>query len=83
MHGTIATSLAVIAMITGTTAVMGLASGIYQPINAWGFIGSCVCGMLAGRTITPYLDARKLTLIFACLAFVVAWLLIFNTFYET
>lgn len=83
MHGTIATSLAVIAMITGTTAVMGLASGIYQPINAWGFIGSCVCGMLAGRTLTPYLDARKLTLIFACLAFVVAWLLIFNTFYET
>lgn len=80
IHGAVATSLAVISLITGTTATFGLISGIYHPINEWSFIGACVVGMLAGRIVTPYVDARKLTLIFSVFAFAVACLLIFRTF---
>ncbi len=80
MHGTVATSLAVITLITGSTAALGLMSGLYHPIHEWGFIGACIIGMLAGRIITPYIDARKLTLIFSVFAFLVAILLLVRTY---
>ncbi|MEC9411970.1 MAG: sulfite exporter TauE/SafE family protein [Pseudomonadota bacterium] len=83
MHGTIATSLAVISIITGVTASMGLISGVYQPINEWGFVVACVVGMLAGRVLAPHIPARILTLIFACFAFAIALLLIFRTIFST
>lgn len=79
MHGTVATSLAVIAIITSFTAFFGLATGIYQPLNEWGFIASSLLGMLAGRALIPHIEARKLTLIFAFFALSVACLLIVKT----
>lgn len=73
MHGVVATSLAVIAMIGGVGVVTSLAHGTQIPlmITLW-FAGSCVVGMLAGRKLSQQLSASMVQRGFAVLLLLIA-----------
>ncbi|MGB1091252.1 MAG: sulfite exporter TauE/SafE family protein [Oceanobacter sp.] len=68
MHGIVATSLAVITLISTGTVVNAVIAGAVITTQAWWFIGATAVGLLAGRWIAPKLSARVLQISFASLA---------------
>lgn len=80
MHGIIATSLMVIALISTASVTASAAAGLLVfPSVAWWFIGAVVLGMLLGRRITPYVPARVLQRGFAAVCLLVAAAMIWQT----
>ncbi|WP_271411244.1 sulfite exporter TauE/SafE family protein [Pseudomonas sp. Q1-7] len=76
MHGIVATSLMVIALISATTVTGFLWTGGTLPSAAWVFIAAAGGGMLGGRLLSPRVPARHLQLGFALLAGLAALLLL-------
>jgi uncharacterized membrane protein YfcA len=79
LHGIVATSLLVIALVSGMAIVGALHAGVTIPAAGGGFIGASVVGMLIGRTAAPHVPARGLQWGFAGLCVGVASLLLFKT----
>ncbi|WP_221800803.1 sulfite exporter TauE/SafE family protein [Oceanobacter mangrovi] len=78
MHGIVATSLAVITLISGGTVVHSLMAGAEITAQGWWFIGATSVGLLAGRVAAPKLPARVLQLSFAVLAAVVSVMMMYK-----
>ncbi|MBI3285656.1 MAG: sulfite exporter TauE/SafE family protein [Burkholderiales bacterium] len=73
MHGAVATSLLVIALVGSVGIASALANGATLPAGfSLSFVASTVAGMLAGRRIAAYLPARKVQTLFALLLLAVA-----------
>jgi len=79
MHGIVATSLMVIALVSGTTVIGTLVHGTRIPVLGWVFIATAVLGMLLGRWAAPHLPARRLQIGFAVVTLAVALILIIKT----
>lgn len=79
LHGIIATSLLVIALVSGMAILGALHAGVAIPAAGAGFIGASVMGMLIGRMAASHVPARGLQLGFAGLCLAVAGLLAFAT----
>ena len=79
MHGVVATSLAVIAMVGGVGIATSLAHGTQIPltITLW-FAGSCMVGMLAGRKLSQHLSASMVQRGFAMLLFIIALVMLWR-----
>lgn len=75
MHGIVATSLTVIALISISSVAGALASGAQIPSAGWYFIVAAAGGMLAGRLIAPLLRERWLQTGFALITILVSLLL--------
>ncbi|MFC5473401.1 sulfite exporter TauE/SafE family protein [Paraherbaspirillum soli] len=82
MHGIVATSLMVIALISGSAVAGALLHGVRIPLIGWTFIGAALIGMLLGRLAAPTLPARILQIGFASIATVVALILIGKTYFN-
>jgi len=79
MHGIVATSLMVIALISASTVAGFLWSGGSLSAAAWMFIAGSGGGMLGGRLLAPRVPARHLQLGFALLAGLAALMLLGKT----
>ncbi len=79
MHGIVATSLMVIALISASTVAGFLWSGGSLSAAACMFIAGSGCGMLGGRLLAPRVPARYLQLGFALLAGLAALMLLGKT----
>ncbi len=79
MHGTVATSLAVISMIASSTTAGILISGREISEQGWYFIVTCIIGMLSSRFLAPFVPARILQLLFSIISVVVALILFGKT----
>lgn len=75
MHGIVATSLMVIALISLATVAGVLLRGTHIPDIGWVFVGSAVAGMIAGRAGARHVEPRLLQIAFAAIAALVAVLL--------
>ncbi|WP_317930702.1 sulfite exporter TauE/SafE family protein [Halioxenophilus sp. WMMB6] len=76
MHSIVATSLAVITLISTGTVINALLAGARLSGQAWWFIGSTVIGLLIGRAVAPLLSGRVLQLGFSVMATITALMLI-------
>ncbi|MBR9884192.1 MAG: sulfite exporter TauE/SafE family protein [Oceanospirillales bacterium] len=76
MHAIVATSLAVITLISTGTVINALLAGARISDQAWWFIAATALGLLAGRLIAPTLPAKALQLTFSLLACVASLMLI-------
>lgn len=73
MHSAVATSLMVIALISGSTVAGALISGYNYPwLFAAPFAGGAMAGMLAGRAIAPRIAGPRLQQGFALLMVMIA-----------
>jgi uncharacterized membrane protein YfcA len=73
VQGIIATALMVIALVSGTGALLALAQGASFPLTvALPFVSATTAGMLAGRSLATHLPPRFLQTGFAALVFLVA-----------
>jgi uncharacterized membrane protein YfcA len=79
LHGIVATSLLVIALVSAMAIAGALHAGVTIPAASAGFIGASVVGMLIGRTAAPRLPARGLQWAFAGVCVAVACLLLLKT----
>lgn len=79
MHGIVATSLMVIALISLSTVAGILLHGTRISTMGWVFVVSAVAGMVAGRVGSPHVAPRLLQAIFAVIAALVALLLMAKT----
>ncbi|EMC3959795.1 sulfite exporter TauE/SafE family protein [Pseudomonas aeruginosa] len=68
MQGVVATSLAVVALVSLISVGQALHTGIVVPPEGWLFIGGCALGMAVGRVLAAQFRARTLQLGFAALA---------------
>lgn len=68
MHGIVATSLAVVALISTGTVINALSSGARISTQSWWFIAATGLGLLVGRMLAPKLSGQVLQLGFAALA---------------
>lgn len=75
MHGIVATSLAVITLVSGGTVIQSLSQGASIDISGWYFIGATGFGLLIGRALAPKVSSRVLQFAFAALASIVALML--------
>lgn len=82
MHGIVATSLMVIALISASAVVGAVMHGAHVSATGWFFIVAAGVGMMAGRFASPHLPARLLQIGFALLASVVAVSLMIRTYSE-
>ncbi|TKR57084.1 sulfite exporter TauE/SafE family protein [Allopusillimonas ginsengisoli] len=77
IHSVIATSLMVIALISGATVGNALLSTQFEwPSNMTAFVVFAVVGMLAGRAASPHLSARLLQTGFATVCALVAMIVL-------
>ncbi|WP_455924516.1 sulfite exporter TauE/SafE family protein [Pseudomonas putida] len=77
VHGIIATSLMVIALVSGMAVVGALHAGVRIPLEGGVFIVASVVGMVVGRVLSPRTPARVLQVGFAGLCVAVAgWLVV-------
>ncbi|MGY4493659.1 sulfite exporter TauE/SafE family protein [Pseudomonas sp. TE3610] len=72
VHGIIATSLMVIALVSGMAVVGALHAGVRIPLEGGAFIAASVVGMVVGRVLSPRIPARVLQVGFAGLCVAVA-----------
>ncbi|WAH57048.1 sulfite exporter TauE/SafE family protein [Pseudomonas silvicola] len=72
VHGIIATSLMVIALVSGMAILGALHAGVRIPLEGGYFIVASVAGMVIGRVLSPRLPARVLQAGFAALCVGVA-----------
>lgn len=80
MHGVVATSLLVVALVSTSAAVGAVIGGAHIPPMGWVFVGAAVVGMFAGRWAAPSLPPRWLQAGFGLLATVAAAILLWKTF---
>lgn len=80
MHGTVATSLAVIALISLSTVASLLIQGVNISATGWNFVIAAVVGMVAGRLAAAHVPAKWLQATFASLAVLVAFILLVKTY---
>lgn len=80
MHGIVATSLMVIALISISSVAGALAAGAQIPAIGWYFITAAAGGMLAGRLIAPLLRERWLQAGFALITILVSLLLMYRAY---
>ncbi|MGZ8291602.1 MAG: sulfite exporter TauE/SafE family protein [Telluria sp.] len=79
MQSVVATSLAVIALVSVTGVVASAASGAIDWAIALPFTGGAVAGMLAGRTVSARLAGPHLQMGFAAVAAIVALTMLART----
>jgi uncharacterized membrane protein YfcA len=72
VHGIIATSLMVIALVSGMAVIGAVHAGVRIPLEGGLFIGASVIGMVVGRVLSPKIPARVLQVGFAGLCVAVA-----------
>jgi uncharacterized membrane protein YfcA len=60
MHGVVATSLMVIALVSASSVAAALASGMQVPTEGWFFIAAAAAGMLLGRRLAPSVPEKWL-----------------------
>lgn len=83
MHGIVATSLAVITLVSLSSAAMALVhTHGHLPPGGLVFVGGAVAGMLTSRVVAKYLPPRGLQVGFAVLAGSVALYLLWNAVSE-
>ncbi len=80
MHGIVATSLMVIALISASSVAGALFSGVHVPAEGWHFIAAAAGGMLVGRQVAPALPEKWLQTGFAAITVVVSLMLIARTY---
>jgi uncharacterized membrane protein YfcA len=79
VHGIVATSLMVVALVSTVAIVGALRSGVTLPAAGAGFIAACLVGMLTGRLLSPWVPAQALQRLFAAVCLVVAGYLLVHT----
>ncbi|MDM8357639.1 sulfite exporter TauE/SafE family protein [Pandoraea communis] len=72
VHGIVATSLFVIALISAGTVANAWWNGMHPGTQGWMFVAGAIVGMLLGRALAPRLAASKLQQIFSMLMAAVA-----------
>ena len=80
MHGIVATSLMVIALISLSTVAGILLQGARIPATGWLFVGAAVLGMVLGRLAAPHVSAQRLQTAFSMIAGLVAVILLIRTY---
>lgn len=80
VHGVVATSLFVIALISAGTVANAWWHGMHPGTQGWTFVVGAVAGMLLGRALAPRLAASQLQQIFSTLMAVVALGMFFKAF---
>ncbi|GGC11681.1 UPF0721 transmembrane protein [Oxalicibacterium flavum] len=65
VHASVATSLMVIALVSGFSAATMLLGSVAVGATGWLFVVAALCGMLAGRVWQPHVPARPLQRVFA------------------
>lgn len=83
LHGIVATSLLVIALVSSMAIIGALHAGVTVPAAGAGFIGASVVGMLIGRTAAPHVPTRGLQWGFAGLCLIVASVLLWKTWAQS
>lgn len=76
MHGVIATSLLIIALVSVSSVISALGAGVAVPTAGWTFIAAAAGGMLAGRRLAPAIPERGLQIGFGIVTILVAALLL-------
>lgn len=79
VHGIVATSLMVVALVSTVAIVGALRTGVSIPAAGGGFIAACLLGMLIGRRLAPRVPAQALQRLFAGVCLVVAFYLLIHT----
>ena len=79
MHGIVATSLMVVALVSATTVATAVLAGAHIPDIAWSFIIFATVGMLVGRSASAHVSASLLHRIFSLVAALVAALMLAKT----
>lgn len=79
MHGIVATSLAVVALVSLGTAISSIMRGVEITSTGGLFIAAAMCGMVCGRLLAPSLSPRTLQVGFAILSSTVAVYLLVRT----
>jgi len=65
MHASVATSLMVIALVSGFSAATMLLGSATIGVTGWVFVAAAACGTLIGRVCQPHVPARSLQKMFA------------------
>ena len=78
INSTIATSLAVIAMVSAGTVTLVISQGVVIPATGVYFILSAIGGMLLARSLASLMPEQYLQLAFALVAIVAACMLIYD-----
>ncbi|VVE61626.1 membrane protein [Pandoraea captiosa] len=73
VHGVVATSLFVIALISAGTVANAWWHGMHPGLQGWTFVLGAVLGMVLGRALAPRLAASRLQQIFSALMAAVAF----------
>ncbi|WP_236105562.1 sulfite exporter TauE/SafE family protein [Pandoraea fibrosis] len=73
VHGVVATSLFVIALISAGTVANAWWHGMHPGAQGWTFVAGAIVGMLLGRALAPRLAASKLQQLFSMLMAAVAF----------
>ncbi len=81
MHGIVATSLMVIALVSASSVMGALFLGAQVPAEGWYFIVAAAGGMLVGRRVAPALPEKWLQAGFASITLVVSLMLIGKTYF--
>jgi uncharacterized membrane protein YfcA len=79
LHGIIATSLMVIALVSAMAIFGALQAGVRIPLEGYLFIVASIGGMVLGRLLSPKVPAKALQSAFAGLCVVVAGYLLVHT----
>ncbi len=76
MHGVVATSLMIIALVSVSSVASALSTGVAVPPIGWTFIAAAAGGMLAGRRLAPAIPEKGLQIGFGLITILVALLLL-------
>lgn len=72
MHGVIATSLAVITLLSSFSVFVAYANNVHIPVPGWVFVLGAVIGLMAGRRLVLAIPENRLQLGFAAVQAVLA-----------
>ena len=81
MHGIVATSLAVIALVSMSTVTGIVLHGTRISGTGWNFVGAAVAGMILGRLASPHIPSRLLQIGFSAIATLVAAIMLIKTYW--
>lgn len=79
----VATSLGVLALVTGGSALMAAAGGGVMWASAIPFMGGAIGGLAAGKLVEPYLQARSVARAFSFLAMATGLLMLVKALAHT
>ncbi|GAB2885660.1 sulfite exporter TauE/SafE family protein [Paralcaligenes ginsengisoli] len=81
MHSIVATSLAVIALVSMSTVAGIVLHGTRISGMGWNFVGAAVAGMVLGRLASPHIPSRLLQIGFSGIATLVAVIMLIKTYW--